>query len=131
MSGCDIIENESHYDKKAVSFCYNTRLQRVGEDSSYVANGIVVSNCRCAATVKIKPIPGLDLPAGQRASSEGPVSARTNFQSFLDRQDAAWQDDVLGPGRAKLYRAEKLTLNQLLTMDGNALSLDALRKKYA
>lgn len=93
--------------------------------------GAIHWGCRCAATVKVKPIPGLDLPVGQRASSEGPVSARTNFQSFLDRQDAAWQDDVLGPGRAKLYRAEKLTLNQLLTMDGNALSLDALRKKYA
>jgi len=93
--------------------------------------GAIHWGCRCAATVKIKPIAGLDLPVGQRASSEGPVSARTNFQSFLDRQDAAWQDEVLGPGRAKLYRAEKLTLNQLLSFEGSPLSLEKLKAKYA
>lgn len=70
------------------------------------------------------------MPVGQRASESGPVKGNVSFQQFLDRKDAAWQDEVLGPGRAQLYRDKKLTLEQLLDARGQELTLAELKTKY-
>lgn len=76
---------------------------------------------------------GIDLPEpkpGQRASSEGPVSSTTSFADWLSRRSVAQQDEQLGPGRAQLWRDGKITLQQLLNVDGNPLSVAQLQRKY-
>jgi hypothetical protein len=77
---------------------------------------------------------GIDIPepgGGERASADGPVKASTTFEQFLDRMGTAFQDETLGPGRAQLWRDDKITLAQLLDLNGNPLSLEELEAKYA
>lgn len=91
-------------------------------------------NCRCVAT----PIPkSLDSILGttgidesirrqsRRASSEGPITDM-DFASFLRRQDTAFVEDVLGPGRAQLWQQGKITLTDLVSGTGRPLTLDQI-----
>lgn len=68
---------------------------------------------------------------GERASADGPVKASTTFDEFLTRMGKDFQDETLGPGRAELWREDKLTLQQLLDLKGNPLTLAQLEAKYA
>lgn len=71
-----------------------------------------------------------EVPAGERASRDGPVSSKTTFDEFLRRQPKEKQDEQLGEGRAQLWRDGKITLAQLIDGKGRELTLDELRKKY-
>lgn len=94
--------------------------------------GVIHWSCRCIGVGVVKDIVGLPkLPVGQRASSIGPVKGNVSFQQFLDRRGKVWQDENLGPGRAELYRANKLTLEQLLSLDGTRInSVEQLKRRY-
>lgn len=77
---------------------------------------------------------GIDIPepdTGDRASADGPVPADTTFEGFLDRMGKNFQDETLGPGRAELWRDGTITLQQLLDLRGNPLTLAQLEAKYA
>lgn len=63
----------------------------------------------------------------ERASSLGPIAGDTSFADFLKRQPATFADQVLGKGRADLWRAGKITLSQLVDGTGNPLTLDQLK----
>lgn len=98
--------------------------------------GTIHWSCRCATSIKTRSFKelGIDLPeppVGARASSEGPVPANTNFAQFIERKGKAFQDEVLGPGRADLWRKGKLTLEQLMDFTGRPLTLAQLKAKYA
>ncbi len=76
---------------------------------------------------------GLDMgemPTGTRASDEGQIRADITMAEFLKSKPAAYVDDLIGPGRAKLFLDGKLTLPQLLDFQGNPLTLEQLRAKY-
>lgn len=93
-------------------------------------------NCRSALVPITRTFRdmGIDIdepPVGTRASADGQIRADTTFAEFLDRKGKAFQDEVLGPGRAELWRKGTITLNQLLDQRGNPLTLAELRKKYA
>lgn len=84
-------------------------------------------NCRCM----MLPIV-IDGPReGQRAAAGGPVKASTTFSDWLERQPKSKQEEVLGKGRADLYRAGKITLSDLTSGAGRPLTLAELRSKYA
>lgn len=91
-------------------------------------------NCRSVEvpiTKTLKELTGLDLPeppTGTRASDEGQISAKTDFDSFLKRKGQAYQNKMLGEGRADLWRAGKITLSDLVSGDGRPLTLDELRR---
>jgi len=75
---------------------------------------------------------GIDLkefPESTRASMEGQVTDKS-FEAFAARKGAAWQDDVLGKGRADLWRRGVITFDQLVDGSGNPLSLKTLTEKY-
>ena len=77
---------------------------------------------------------GLDMdePTGTtRASADGQINVNTSFEDFLDRRGKAYQDQVLGKGRADLYRQGKITLRDLIYADGRPVSLEELKRKYA
>lgn len=73
----------------------------------------------------------IDEPAeSTRSSVDGQIAAGTTFDAFLRRKGKQFADDLLGPGRAELWREKKITLQQLLDQSGRPLSLEELRRKY-
>jgi len=77
---------------------------------------------------------GLDMPefpTGTRASNSGQIAADTTFAAFLERKGEAYQNATLGKGRAELWRSKKITLNQLLDLRGNPLTVAQLKARYS
>lgn len=67
-------------------------------------------------------------PPSTRASDGGPVPARLDYEGWLRRQPAAKQDEILGPGRGRLFR-EGMTLAEMVRSDGAVIPLSELRGK--
>ncbi len=59
-------------------------------------------------------------------NSVGRVPAKTTYQEFLGRQPAAFQDEVLGQTKGKLFRDGGLDLDQYIDRAGNELTLGEL-----
>lgn len=101
----------------------------------YSANGIVTHNCRSlmVPTTKTYKELGLDVPefrASTKAATGGPVSSALSFDDFLKRKGDKFADDLLGKGRADLWRSGTITLSALLDQSGRPLTLAQLRAKY-
>jgi hypothetical protein len=76
---------------------------------------------------------GIDLPempASTRASSFGQVDANITFDQYLSRLPKTTQNEMLGVGRAELWRDGKISLSQLLDGQGRELTLQQLEQKY-
>jgi SPP1 gp7 family putative phage head morphogenesis protein len=71
---------------------------------------------------------GLRGPARRRAVEKlvGTVPGTTNYTDFLNRSSAAFQDDVLGPARGRLFRSGGLTLDRFVDNSGTRLTLRQL-----
>lgn len=77
---------------------------------------------------------GIDIdeaPESTRASVDGQIAAKTTFDDFLKRKGKEYQEEVLGPGRAELWREGKITLADLVNGSGNPLTLDQLKSKVS
>ena len=91
-------------------------------------------NCRSRlrpVTKSFKEL-GLDraeVPPGTRASMDGQVPADITFDQFLKSKSQTFQDDLLGPARARLWRNGDINLTQLVDMRGNPMSLTQLEAK--
>lgn len=72
-------------------------------------------------------VPVFGDPIGQRASVDGPVPADLSFPKWLETQDAATQNEVLGATKADAWRNGKLTIEQMLGRDLEPLTLAELR----
>lgn len=83
-------------------------------------------NCRCLLLGKV--IDGE--PGGTRASTDGQVSASLTFEGWLDRQPIDRQNDILGKGRAELYRKGTITLQDLVSGRGRPLTIEQLKARY-
>jgi len=71
---------------------------------------------------------GIDPPEpGMRASETGPVPADLKYDDWMRRQPAAVQDEILGPGRAELFRSGQVSLRDMIRQDGTVVRLDQLR----
>lgn len=67
----------------------------------------------------------------ERASEDGPVSAKLTYAQWLKKQSSARQDEILGPSRGQLMREGKYTLDRFYNLQGRYLTLDELRKRDA
>lgn len=89
-------------------------------------------NCRSTRAPVVDPVFNLGGLKGQRpqkgAEGPGTTSGRTTYQSFLKRQPDWFQDEVLGPERAKLFRSGRVTVDQFVDINGKTLTLDELRE---
>jgi len=90
------------------------------------------TNDRCVLTPITKTYKelGIDIPemdTGTRASDLGQIKADTSFSSFLKRHDAAYADNLLGKGKAELWRSGKITLTDLISQNGRELTLKQLQ----
>lgn len=92
---------------------------------------------RCILTAITKSFAELGFPdieepkLGQRASMDGPVSGNTTMEDFLKRKGVSWQDDVLGKGRADLWRDGKIDLENLIDGSGRPLTVKELKDRYS
>jgi SPP1 gp7 family putative phage head morphogenesis protein len=84
-------------------------------------------NCRSVLTPIVNL--GIDFKP-TRASAGGPVRGDMTFADWLAGKSKTFQDDLLGPGKAELFRDGKITLQQLLDQRGRPLTLEQLREKY-
>jgi SPP1 gp7 family putative phage head morphogenesis protein len=83
--------------------------------------------CRSIRVPIIDPalrVPGFE---GERASVRGPVSANTTYDGFLRSQSREFQDEVLGPERAKLFR-DGMPVSRFTDDAGRTLTLNELRQ---
>lgn len=82
-----------------------------------------------------------DLPHGHKGSFDdfsrayvrdrtGVTPAATTYSEFLRDQTKAFQEEVLGATKAKLFRDGGLELNRFVDRQGNTLTLDQLSRKY-
>ena len=69
-------------------------------------------------------------PGGTRASTDGQVSAALTFEGWLERQPIERQNDILGKGRAELYRKGTITLQDLVSGRGRPLTIEQLKARY-
>lgn len=59
------------------------------------------------------------------------VPSATSYQAWLETQSRAFQNDILGPTKAKLFREGKLPLDRFVDRAGNELTLKQLAKMHA
>lgn len=60
----------------------------------------------------------------------GRLPAETTYDQFLKRQSTAFQDEVLGKTKGRLFRTGKLTLDQFVDRAGNELTLAQLADQH-
>lgn len=89
-------------------------------------------NCRSVEVPITKTFRELGLDIDEvapttRASDQGQIAAGTTFDEYLRRKGKAFQDEMLGEGRADLWRDKKITLRDLVNGDGRELTLNELR----
>lgn len=88
-------------------------------------------NCRSTTVPVLKSWKELGInlpeaPVGTRASMDGQVPASLTYGDWLRRQPAAFQDDVLGPARAQMFR-EGADIGKFVDNSGRAYTLAQLR----
>lgn len=93
-------------------------------------------NCRSTEAPVTKSwrelgIPLDEMSPGERASMDGQVPADTTYSQWLIRQNAARQDQVLGPERGRLLRDGGLKLEDFYTATGKWLSIEQLKQRDA
>lgn len=77
-------------------------------------------------------VPGLkvEMPQGTRASMDGPqVPASDTYEDWLRGKDADFQNDLLGVGKARLFREGKASLLDMVDQSGRPLTLAELKAK--
>jgi len=90
-------------------------------------------SCSAPITKSFREL-GLDInevsPAS-RASMDGQVPAETTYGQWLAKQNAARQDEILGPERGALIRKGGVSMDQLYSPRGDFLTLDQLHARDA
>lgn len=71
-----------------------------------------------------------EVPPSKRASMDGEVPADLPLNKWLEGKSDAFIEDLLGPGRAKLWKSGTVSLTNMVGQDGRPLSIKALRDKY-
>lgn len=91
-------------------------------------------NCRTTTAPVLKSLRQMgirarDLPQETRASMDGQVPARTTYQSWLRRQPASIQDEILGPTKGRLFRKHKLPVSAFVDDKRRILTIPEIREK--
>jgi hypothetical protein len=59
----------------------------------------------------------------------GEVPKDVTYQDWLRKQSVSFQDEVLGPTRAQLFRDGGMTLDRFVDNSGHEYTLDQLRQR--
>ena len=105
-----------------------SRDQQIFKESNESPKPPAHFNCRST----IAPILEEDSPDQFRAalgdSGAQQVSKSTRYETWLRRQSRAFQTEVLGVTRAKLFREGRISIGRFVDAQGATLTLDQLRK---
>ena len=115
---------EREYD----GYVYNLSIDG---DETYIADGIVVHNCRSSTIPVVKDEFTLAKKSlGKRPSigADGAkqVGARTTYGGWLKKQPVEFVDEALGVERSKLFRSGKLTIDKFVDPTGRMYTLEQL-----
>jgi len=69
-----------------------------------------------------------ELPPATRASMNGQVPADQDYDTWLRKQPKAFQEEVLGPTRAKLFR-KGLKMERFVDRKGSTLTIEELKRQ--
>lgn len=70
-----------------------------------------------------------DFARKRRRDLVGQIPAQTSYNEWLKTQSKDFQDQVLGPTRAEMFRRGEISLDKFVARDGDVLTLDELRRK--
>lgn len=84
--------------------------------------------CRCSTAPVLE---ARRSAGGTRASIDGQVPDAITFRDWIEMQTAERQDEVFGPGRAALFRAGRIGVEDMVDGAGNELSLARIREMLA
>lgn len=105
-----------------------SRDQQIFKESNESPKPPAHFNCRST----IAPVVEGDSPDQFRAalgdSGAQQVSKSTRYETWLRRQSRAFQTEVLGVTRAKLFREGRISIGRFVDSQGATLTLDQLRK---
>ncbi|MGH7470355.1 MAG: minor capsid protein, partial [Longimicrobiales bacterium] len=65
-------------------------------------------------------------PEGSRASADGQVPASVKYEDWLRLQTADVQNEILGAARAEVFRAGRVSLQQMVRTDGSQIRVAEL-----
>lgn len=110
-----------------------SRDQEVFKESNDSPKPPAHFNCRSTITPILKDEfdLGLDIDSRRPAVSDAgvlQVSSSTPYETWLRRQSRAFQTEVLGVARAKLFREGRISIGRFVDSQGRTLTLDQLRK---
>ena len=71
----------------------------------------------------------VEVPVGTRASMDGQVAGGQNYQQWLGTKSKAFQQEVLGVQKQKLWKAGKISFSDLVNQRGHPLTLEQLKRK--
>ena len=91
-------------------------------------------NCRSTLNPVLRSFRELGIDADElepstRASMDGQVPETMTFDAFLRGKSRTFQNELLGPGKANLWRGHRISLTQLVDMRGNPMTLGQLEAK--
>ena len=91
-------------------------------------------NCRSTTTPIVKSLKELglndkDFPASTRASMNGQVSDKETYKTWFSKQDAGFQEEVLGKGRYKLWSEGEISIDKFVSDNTSILTLAQLKDR--
>lgn len=101
----------------------------IGHNKAYPGNS-AHWGCRSAQAPVLKKYDssmGGDLSSKTRASMDGQVSAKLNYESWLKTKSKKFQLDVLGQKRHKLWKDGKIDFRDLTNMNNRPLTLEQIQ----
>ena len=114
------------------SLVWDMDHQPVGHDKEFIQPPLHFSCRSCLSPVLTSfrdlGIPIDDIPPSTRASMDGQVSEKLDFEQWIDSKGEAFQREYLGKGRYELWKAGKITFRDLTDQFGRPLTLEELKK---
>jgi SPP1 gp7 family putative phage head morphogenesis protein len=114
---------------------YTLEGKPIGHKVPFLGGPPYHPNCRTVMVPQLKSFREIginvpDVPASTRASMDGQVPADISFADWLKTKPAAFQDDLLGAGKARLWREGRIDLADLIDQSGRPLTLKQLEERH-
>ena len=141
----DILQGEEHLstlDMRTSTVCQVRDGKRWDLDKKPIGHNIPYKRpplhprCRSILQLVTKSweelgVQGMDeMPTSTRASMNGQVDERINYESWLHSKTHEEKEKVLGKGKADLWERGVITFSDMLDQSGRALTLRDLQKSY-
>ena len=138
----DIIKGEQHIstlDLRTSDICrardgkaWNLDKKPIGHNLPYQRPPLH-PNCRSTLRLVTKSwrelgLDANDIPESTRASMDGQVKDNLNYENWLKSKTTEQQDEVLGKGKAELWRKGIITFRDMLDQSGRPLTLKELKE---